>query len=366
MNYLDIEFKKFVLDEISRMPFYHVSPNGISHTIKCPYCNDDSPRHGHFALKIDVDSSEPILYNCLKCSHGGVLSPDVLSDLGIYMPQNLAVQMRKTNKVYARKHNLTDIMMMPFTIPEVCTMLPIPLAQAKMDYINNRLGTRLRMCDAPTYRIVLSIKDFMETNKIEKIDDINPKFMDYIDVNYVGFLSVNKNYMVLRRINDTEYKDSNEPKRNKPKRYLKIAIDRNNIDQNNFYTIPTTFDIMGTVPINVHISEGPFDMLSLVANGIINTKDPNMFFAVCGFGYAGVIRNIIKMGVCPNLNVYVYADNDKSDNEIKKSILNKRAGIVNYLDSFTIVRNSYKEEKDFGVPKERIQPSYKRIQVIKG
>jgi hypothetical protein len=72
------------------------------------------------------------------------------------------------------------------------------------------------------------------------------------------------------------------------------------------------------------------------------------------------------MGVCPNLNVYVYADNDKSDNEIKKSILNKNAGIVNYLDSFTIVRNSYKAEKDFGVPKERIQPSYKRIQIIKG
>jgi hypothetical protein len=351
---MNVEFKQFVIDEISKMPFYHVSPNGINHTIKCPYCNDDSPRHGHFALKIDVDSTEPILYNCLKCSHGGILTPDVLSDLNIYIPQNLAVQMRKVNKVYARKNNLTDITVMPFNIPEVYNVTPISVLQSKIDYVNKRLGTKLQISDASTYRLVLSVRDFMQANKIDHIDDIDERFINSIDLYYVGFLSVNKNYIVFRHID-------NAPQAGNHKRYLKVAIDRKNIDPNNFYTIPTTFDIMNTDETNVHISEGPFDILSIVANHIAFTKGPNMFFAVCGFGYAGVIKNIIKMGVCPCLNLYIYADNDKSDREIIRNILNKDNGIVHYLKSLTIVRNSFKGEKDFGVPKDRIRPSYKTI-----
>lgn len=359
---MNIEFKRYIIDEISKMPFYHVSPNGINHTIKCPYCNDDSPRHGHFCLKIDIDSDEPVLYNCLKCAHGGIMSINVLADLGIYLPQNLAAQLRRSNKIYARKNNLTDISVMPFKIPEVCQLLPITLAQAKMDYINNRLGTKLTIANAPGYNIVLSIKDFMAENKIGSIEGYDSTYLDYIDISYVGFLSANKNCITFRRIHDRIY--GMKGAREMP-RYIKMVIDRKNIDPNNFYTIPTVFDIMGTNDVNVHVSEGPFDILSIATNKVFATLEPNMFFAVCGFGYTSVIKNIIRMGICPNLNLFVYADNDKSDAAIKKLILPKDQGIVPYLNSFTIVRNGYDNEKDFGVPKDRIKPSYKRIPIIK-
>lgn len=356
----DVEFKRYIIDEISKMPFYHVSPNGINHTVKCPYCNDDSPRHGHFCIKVDIDSDEPVLYNCLKCSHGGIMNQSVLSDLGIYLPQNLAAQLRKSNKIFARKNNLTDISVMPFTIPEVCKRMSIITAQQKIDYINNRLGTYLTISDAPKYNIVISLKDFMSENNIESIEGFNPKYLSYIDDNYVGFISTNKNCIILRRVNDRSYIPGRTSHR-----YIKIVIDRKNIDPNTYYNIPTVFDIMTTDPINVHVSEGTFDMLSIVANDVYNTDAPNMFFAVCGFGYAGVIKNIIRMGVCPNINLYVYADNDKSDQELKHMILNKKQGIYNYLNSMTIVRNGFHGEKDFGVPKDRIKPSYKKIPIIK-
>lgn len=354
------DFKKYIIEEISKMPFYHVSPNGINHTVKCPYCNDDSPRHGHFCIKVDIDSDEPVLYNCLKCAHGGIMNQSVLSDLGIYLPQNLAAQLRKSNKIFARKNNLTDISVMPFKIPEVCKLMAISTAQKKIDYINNRLGTHLTITDAPKYNIVISLKDFMSENNITEIEGYKPKYLSYIDENYVGFVSTNKNCIVLRRINDVSYIPGRASHR-----YIKLVIDRKNIDPNTYYNIPTTFDIMGIEPVNVHISEGPFDMLSIVTNDVFNTYDRNMFFAVCGFGYASAIKNIIRMGICPNINLYIYADNDKSDTELKHMILNKKQGIVNYLDSMTIVRNGFQGEKDFGVPKDRIKPSYKKIPIIK-
>lgn len=356
---MNVEFKRYIIDEISKMPFYHVSPNGINHTVKCPYCNDDSPRHGHFCIKADVDSDEPVLYNCLKCAHGGIMNQTVLSDLGIYLPQHLAAQMRKSNKIYARKNNLTDISVMPFKIPEVCKLMSPVTAQQKIDYINGRLGTKLSVADAHRYNIVISLKDFMNENHIESIEGFTPSYLSYIDDNYVGFVSTNKNCIILRRINSIEYS------KGKPQRYIKIIIDRKNIDPNTYFNIPTVFDIMNADPINVHISEGPFDILSVMLNDVFETDKSNMFFAVCGFGYTSVLKHIIMMGACPNINLYVYADNDKSDNAIKRLILPKNLGIVYYLNSFAIVRNGYTGEKDFGVPKDRIKPSYKRIPIFK-
>lgn len=362
---MNIDFKRYIIDEISKMPFYHVSPNGINHTIKCPYCNDDSPRHGHFCLKIDIDSDEPVLYHCLKCSQGGILNRNVLSDLNVYLPQHLDAQMRKSNKIYARKNNLTNISVMPFEIPEVCQIMPIPIAESKIDYINKRLGTKISLADAAKYRIIVSIKDFMAENKIQEIPGMSDNYIKYLDMNYVGFLSLNKNHIVFRRINDAKYVVAKGEGTKQPPRYMKVVIDRNNLDENNFYTMPTAFDIMGTDPVNVHISEGVFDIMSVALHGLATTPEPNMFFAVCGFGYAGVIRNVIKMGVCPHINLVIYADNDKSDSEIKRMILPKKLGIIEYVDTLTIVRNSWENEKDFGVPMDRIKPSYKKLQIYK-
>jgi hypothetical protein len=289
------------------------------------------------------------------------MNQTVLADIGVYLPQNLAAQMRKSNKVFARKNNLTDISIMPFKIPEVCKLMPIMTAQQKINYINKRLGCKLNISDAPKYNIMISLIDFMKENNIESIEGFKPSYLSYIDENYVGFVSTNKNCIILRRINDNEYIKGTQ---RRSQRYIKLILDRKNIDPNTFYNIPTSFDIMGTEPINVHISEGPFDILSVMLNDVFETNSNNMFFAVCGFGYTSVIKHIIMMGACPNINLYVYADNDKSDNEIKRLILPKKQGVVYYLNSLTIVRNSFYGEKDFGVPKDRIKPSYKKIPII--
>ena len=308
---MNTEFKRYIINEISKMPFYHVSPNGVSHTIKCPYCNDDSPKHGHFGLKIDLESNDPILYHCFD------------DDVWIFL-------MQYANPVHV---------------------------QMKADYIRDRIGLDIHYADAPNYRIIFSFADFIVANKMENMINISTKYLNFIDSNYVGFLSLNKNCIIFRRVTNKGVVDNGKYK---SLRYIKYIIDEKNIDPDTFYTIPTAFDIMTSTPINVHISEGPFDILSIMTNGVVNTEENNLFFAVCGFGYAGVIKNVIKLGTCP-INLFIYADNDKSDTEIKYQVLSKKVGIYHYINEMTIIRNSYPDEKDFGVPINRIKPSYKKI-----
>lgn len=357
---MDIDFKRYIINEISRLPFYHVSPNGISHTIKCPYCDDNSPKHGHFGLKIDVESDEPILYHCFRCSAGGVLNQKVLNDLNLSIPNDLLDQMSKTNKVYAKRNIVANTMIMPFEIPTINNSLSLKVLAKKIDYINERIGLKLTYSEGASYRIIFSFKDFIDHNNISDLVNIDTRYLRYIDENYVGFLSLNKNNIIFRSVTGKGYMRPNA--RSDYMRYIKYVLDRNCEDPNNYFTVPTVYDIMLGESYNVHISEGTFDILSVMHNNVFPTNDNNLFFAVCGFGFTNVIKNIIKLGICP-INLYIYADNDKTDSAITRQILSSKSGIRFYIKSLTIIRNSYVNEKDFGVPIDRINVSQKRINI---
>ena len=58
------------------------------------------------------------------------------------------------------------------------------------------------------------------------------------------------------------------------------------------------------------------------------------------------------MGVTTDIVVHIYADNDKNDYEIK-SMINKPLFRV-WIDKLFIHRNTFENEKDYGVIKERI------------
>ena len=73
---------------------------------------------------------------------------------------------------------------------------------------------------------------------------------------------------------------------------------------------------MYTNDINIHIAEGPFDILGVFYHLMNGELENNLYYAVCGFGYGTILRNIISAGLNTGLNVHIYADNDKSDEEI--------------------------------------------------
>lgn len=344
-------FKEYVIHELEQMPFYKASANGISHTIKCPYCNDDSPSHGHFCLKIDVDNEEePILFNCLKCPAGGVVNRDVLNDIGINVSKEMNLSMMKVNRRYAKKNKLIDVMIEDFEIPPV---IDTALADIKLAYINDRIGTDFGYEAQSEYRIITKFSDFIFHNEIGQINGVSPGMIKFIDDNYVGFLSLNRNNIVFRKIYD-------ECTGN---RYIKVKIHEKNLDPNSYYMIPAELDLMYTGPMNIHIAEGTFDILSIYNN---LPKDKyeghNLYFAVCGFGYATVVKNVLKLGITTGINLHIYADNDKSDYQIKQAIY-KVPGLSSWVKSLYIHRNSDSDNKDFGVQPKFIKESVKKIKM---
>lgn len=346
---MNIDFKQYVISELEKMPFYSCSTNGLQHTIKCPYCNDDSPSHGHFSIKIDIDNSdEPMLYNCLKCPASGIVTKQTLDDLGIFVDSSMLHNISKVNKRYAKKNKLIDMMIEDFNIPPV---LNKQLTDTKLDYINNRLGTELSYNDLEKFRIVSQLSEFMTFNEIESIKGLSPTLIRFIDYNYVGFLSLNRNNIVFRKINDNI----------DGKRYIKVKIHDKNLDPNSYYTISSSFDIMYTSDINIHIAEGTFDILSIYQNVLGGNPGPNnLFYAVCGFSYSTVIKNIIRMGINTDIILHIYADNDKKDYEVMKSI-QKNQSIMPYIKSIYFHRNSYPGKKDFGVSPDCIKETKKKV-----
>lgn len=346
---MDSSFKRYVIAELSKMPFYQASSNGIGHTIKCPYCNDDSPSHGHFCLKIDVDNDdEPILYNCLKCPAGGVLTTDVLNDLGISVNGSIASSIAKLNRRYAKKNKLTDTMMETYTIAPV---LDTNLAYEKLDYVNTRLGTSIDIQDLSKYKLVTSLSEFLTYNEIDYAStNISPNKIRNIDANYVGFLSLNRNHIIFRKIHDNAYGH----------RYEKVVLRPSNIDPNSYYMIPGGFDILYNTDMHLHIAEGTFDILSIYTNLYNSNPEPNnLFYSVCGYGYSGVIKNLIRLGINTDLMLEIYADNDKADNEILRMIKSNPT-IRPWIKGITIHRNAYPDMKDFGVPLSNIKESKKK------
>lgn len=341
----DRELKERVIELLSQLPAYSVNSSGTQHTVRCPYCGDSSNiNHSHFSIKIDVsDPTSPMLYNCLKCPVSGLLNASVLEELGIHSDDlNMALARVKTTTRYNKYTNMkTEEYSVPLYEQNARNY-------AKLDYINDRLGTDFTFDDCKDLKIIMDLSVFSVVNDIGVINGISPGLLNLIDSAYVGFLSSNKNCIVYRLINP-------ELKYN---RYIKVKINQKNLDPNSYYNIPNSIDLMYTHDVNIHIAEGTFDILSVFANLNNCNRENNYYYAVCGFGYNTVIDSMIAMGINTGLNIYIYADRDKKDSEILLKLNNPRNRP--WIKSLYICRNAYPGEKDYGVPKDRIQHTMKR------
>ena len=341
----DRELKERVIELLSQLPAYSVNSSKTQHTVRCPYCGDSSNiNHSHFSIKIDVsDPTSPMLYNCLKCPVSGLLTASVLEELGIHSDDINAALSRVRSTTRYNKY--TNIKTEEYSVPMYSNNA---INYTKVDYINNRLGTDFTFEECKDLKIIMDLSVFMVINEIPYINGISPGMLKLIDSSYVGFLSNNRNCIVYRLIN--------------PKlpynRYLKVKINSNNLDPNSYYSIPNSIDMMYTNDINVHIAEGTFDILSVYANLNNCNRENNYYYAVCGFGYNTIIDSMIAMGINTGLNIYIYADKDKTDNEILWKVNNDRNRP--WINSLYICRNGYPGEKDYGVPKDRIIHTMKR------
>lgn len=341
--------KEELITSIKELPVWNTNSMETQWTIRCPFCGDSYKHldHGHLSIYINRDDdTTPMMYRCLRCNESGLVDQDLLQQLdlnissdGLRNIRSYNNRLKKTNR-YVNKFADND-----FTVPIFSSS---DLHSEKLAYINRRLGTTISYEQAQQFNLILDIFEFMTVNKIKAIPGMSFKQLKFLNYNYVGFLSANRNQIICRSIRT----DPNI------KRYYKIVIDPTNLSTNKYYNITSYVDLMYCQDINVCIAEGTFDILSVYLNAN-QFKDPTLFYAGCGFNFSAVMRYLIYNGITTGINLHVYADNDKLDRDLIKEF--SAPNIKPWLDHMYIHRNGYGSEKDYGVPSDRIKDQFIKI-----
>lgn len=311
---------------------------------RCHICGDSrdhTDAHMYIGCRNGV-----IVYNCFKCNARGVVDAKFLRDIDCY-DQNIMYlcQMQNNENSGSKQYNSGSLRNY---IPK-SLLIPISnndFAIKKIQYIENRLGFTLTQEYISAFKIILNLKDFLSFNNITKYTR-DPEMVDLIDKFFVGFLSADNRYVILRRL---------IPEGKLPKfidtRYIVYNIFGRN-DGIKYYAIPGSIDM--TRPVSIHIAEGVFDIISIYAN--LPRIDNSMYLAISGKSYSSIIQYVIMTYGIVCFDLHIYPDADISNSEMMK--------IKNELSIFNIRifihRNGYNGEKDYGVSKDRIIDNIVRI-----
>ena len=353
-----LQMKEHIIALLKTLPVCGQSSNGKNFVVRCPYCGDSTKQnHGHFSILIDLTSDAPMIYRCLRCNESGTLTSQVLEDLNLNLSQALQKNLAHVNLLSGGTSDYFRDKIKPFKIP-----IPKDTAEnaRKLDYINRRLGTSLDYKKCVEYHIVLSVVEFMRENGIKiskenngKSVDVKPAVILELERNYLGFLSSNNNKITFRDITPDQ--------KGYFGRYYKLTVDLFNRTPNTFYGLKNQFNILYTGPIDIHIAEGTFDILSVYENLPHEESQNALFFASCGYGFGTILKYLVFMGVDTDVTLHIYSDADKSDSEHRRAL--RKHSLDIWLDKVIIHRNGYPGEKDFGVPKDHIQEYNYRLKL---
>lgn len=316
--------------------------------VRCRFCGDSIHlSSAHFYVNIGSYNRPPV-YHCFKCGASGILTPSVLLDLlkdDILDDEdyNAIADLGKSLKSKITRMNL-NMNSSGRHVHRVIYNSPIKnksILKPKLDYLNSRLGLNLSIEEYQKNKVIFSIKDFLYKNSIPFTRKEN--IMEELDEYFVGFLSLDNGFIILRNVNDTNGFLSDH-------RYVNYNIFNSYTNHMRYYCIPNTINILKGNSINIHIAEGCFDILSILYN-LRKEKENNIYIASNGKGYYAVAKLLLDRFGIYNPIFHFYPDKDVSNEELNWYI--RKLYDMNY--QIHIHRNSYDGEKDFGVPKDRIK-----------
>ena len=326
---------------MSRIPTAKLASGGSFVNCRCFYCPDgSSPDSKHFYIAMPKDD-EPAWYYCHKCHCSGLVTHKTLIEWGIF-DQNMAVELNehitycgkkpKNQKYYDRTvYSLTNT----FTQDD-------ENSRAKLAYINNRLGYEFTYAELKKLKIVLNLKDLLLENRVTKLTR-HENVVDQLDANFLGFISIDNAFLNMRKLcADGKVLPTID------KRYINYKVFDKFDTSERFYTVPTEIDLNTPERIKIHISEGPFDILSVYKN--LRHEEKGIYSCVAGSNYVGLALYFLQTFKIPFTEFHFYPDNDKFGSN---AVMQRAANILAPLQSpIYIHRNTSPGQKDFGVSPE--------------
>lgn len=340
---MDIErFKNFLLSVIRGAK---LASGGRVINCRCFDCPDSAdPTHGHFYIRIPQANDEPWLYYCHKCHTKGVLTHKSLISWNIFN-QDAAGELIIHNRNCKRKASNSKYYNKAIYNIYNTRITDDAVTKFKIDYINNRLGLNLNFNDIRNLKIVLNLRDLLDSNWINTYTR-DPRIVDQINTYFLGFLSIDNAFCNMRKV----CKDGIVNK-SIDKRYINYSIADKFDTGERFYTIPSRIDLNNPNPVKIHIAEGPFDILSVYKN--VRNEEPGIYTSIAGSNYIGQILFFLETYKLPMVELHLYPDNDKYGSNENMRKINDTLSIFNF--PFYVHRNMMEGEKDFGVSKDKIK-----------
>lgn len=319
-----MHIRQLITDIIFQTQRIRYFTSGKTHLrIRCPYCNDSIKKSHSAHLYIKMSDNDTFPYYCQRCNHSGYVNKKFLSMIGIEN-EGLNIVLSKANSKIAEKNPKLFKRKVNYPKPQVTDALV-----TSVNYMRQRFNIQIKATELQdSFKFITDINAFLDCNNIYRDED----FSDFI-----GFLSYDNTHLNLRNKYDGVIRY----------RILKIMEEES---ASKIYIKPSNLNVMEHC--RVFITEGALDLFGLY-NYLISKEvnlDNTLFIAVNGKGYKFIDNVLIEKGIF-NCDFVYCLDNDVHDSFIKEIILNT------YLMKrrpFTIIRNSFTGEKDFGVEKEKI------------
>lgn len=314
---------------------------------RCHFCGDSmDPTNAHMYIGC---RDGVIVYNCFKCNASGLVDGKFLRDLGCYEPSIISLCNEQNSKSISSKDSRIGRIKNKFKIRN--PIIPLSnneYAQKKLDYISNRLGCLFSSSDAAKFKIILNLKDFLNINGITNYTR-NPNMVDLIDKFFLGFLSIDNSFVILRRL---------VPEGKLPKyidyRYINYDIFGSPEGGNKYYTIPNAINL--NKQLDIHIAEGAFDILSIYLH-VAPIGSNAIFASICGKSYISLVRFFIVNYGFTSFNLHLYPDADIGMDQMKIIKEDVKPFSINVF----VHRNIYPKEKDYGVSMDHINDSIIKI-----
>jgi len=312
--------------------------------IRCMYCGDSlNSTHAHFGIHLPVNEDDLYYFNCFKCHTTGRLTTDTLMTFGIFDVDIISGLSNWNKRVLSRPEN--RIFKDQIYMVKNSHINQSKLTDAKLNYINNRLGINMTYKDILDKKIILNINDLLDENHITKLTR-DPNVVKQLDGGFLGFLSQDNAFINMRRLVNEE--KVMEPLR---KRYVNYNLFGKFDNTQKYYTIPTTIRLDNPKKIKLKIAEGPFDILSIFYNLSNQDTDNCIYSSITGSGYINILEFFLIKKRLINMEVDIYMDSD-----IKERVLYAIKQLLDYFGvPLRLHRNIYPGEKDFGVKHSKIQ-----------
>lgn len=311
----------------------------------CPYCGGGRKQERTFYVSIPTKEKPRYLFRCFRasCRGGqtkGYVTPDFLRmiDCNNYEAN---IYLNGLNKEALKEKRFTQ------KGARNIKNFPSPddkLSKAKLKYINDRLGIKLTFKDLYKLKIHTNMNELFKYNDVS-IDKKKEYYYKNLSDHGIAFISTYNDYVTIRNATGTD----------KIKRYTIVDIfeAEDDIDKFKTYNIPTKIDLLSISPIELILTEGSFDILSVFFN--IENEDyfNKIYCSVSGASYERIINHYIRQHGLLDLIIKIY-----SDSEVELSYYEKiYKSIKRYTNSLEmyVYYNRKEKQKDFGVPKSEIQ-----------